>query len=478
MVRGPFIQTRRQFLGTSASVAAAIAAGIDELRGEEADREKTFTQDDRLVNLGIIGCGREGCWLITNSLLSPKVRYKAVCDIWPARREVAIVTCRRLTPKEDFVEPKQYTEYEEFLNDAAKNKIEAVIVAVPDWKHAEVSNACLRAGYHVYCEKEMDKTIEGARQMVLTARETGLILQIGHQRHSNPFYKLAYKLLHRDRVCGRITHARGQFNRNMNGRWLDDNPEFDPTGWGYATMSHLRDWRLYKKHGGGWMADLGSHQVDVYNWMLDANPHSVMGCGGIDYYIDESFEKGPEGKKVRTPYPNREWYDNVMCIFEYPDVASKTGGLIRIHYQVITTNKFDWFYEVLFGTDGTLFLSSDGGLIFREPGAPKLAWDTEASKTTVMGRDSIQTGIGRTLPAGGRLFFHRHRDAADRIRVEKSKTEHQRSLEDFIYALRTGIRGGCSPEDGYVTTVACLTAGEAAEKKAKIVFKPEDFVVA
>jgi predicted dehydrogenase len=349
---------------------------------------------------------------------------------------------------------------------------------VPDWKHAEVSNACLRAGFDVYCEKEMDKTIDGARQMVITARETNKILQIGHQRHSNPFYKLAHKLIHRDKVCGRITHGRGQFNRNMNGRWLDDAPDFECDKYGYATMSHLRDWRLYKKHGGGWMADLGSHQVDVYNWMLDANPHSVMGCGGIDYYIDETFEKVVDGKPLRKPYPNREWYDNVMCIFEYPDVVGGNGSLVRIHYQVITTNKFDWFYEVLFGTDGTLFLSSDGGLIFREPGAPKLAWDTEASKTTVMGRDSIQTGVGRTLSMGGRLRFLRHGEGGQRIRIEKSKTEHQQSLEDFIYALRTGIRGGCSPEAGYVTTVACLTSSEAAEKKTKIVFKPEDFVVA
>jgi predicted dehydrogenase len=477
MSTGPCTPTRRQFLGTSAAVAAAVAAGIDQLRGEEEDREKEFTKDDRLVSLGIIGCGREGCFLMTQSLQIPNVRYVAACDIWPHRRSVAINICKNLTDEKQYVEPAQYTEYADFLNDAQKNGVEAVIVAVPDWKHAEVSNACLRAGYHVYCEKEMDKTIDGARQMVLTARETGKILQIGHQRHSNPYYKLAYKLIHQDKVCGRITHARGQFNRNMNGRWRDTNPEFDPTAWGYQTISHLRDWRLYKKHGGGWMADLGSHQVDVFNWMLDAPPHAVMGCGGIDYYLDESYETGPADKRVRHPYPNREWYDNVLCLFEYPDVAAGRG-LVRIQYEVITTNMFDWFYEVFFGTEGTLFLSSDGGLIFREPGVQKLAWETEATKTSVIGLDGIQTGVGRTLKAGRRLRFLRYEDVGTRIRIEKSKTEHQQSLEDFIYALRTGIPGGCSPDDGFVTTVACLTASEAAENKTKIVFKPEEFVVA
>ena len=45
-----------------------------------------------------------------------------------------------------------------------------------------MTNTSLKAGLHVYCEKMMSNTIDGARSMVQTMRETGKLLQIGHQR--------------------------------------------------------------------------------------------------------------------------------------------------------------------------------------------------------------------------------------------------------------------------------------------------------
>ena len=66
--------------------------------------------------------------------------------------------------------------------------LDAVIIATPDFWHAEQTIACLKAGLHVYCEKEMSNTLEGARKMVQAAKQTGKLLQIGHQRRSNPRY--------------------------------------------------------------------------------------------------------------------------------------------------------------------------------------------------------------------------------------------------------------------------------------------------
>jgi len=50
---------------------------------------------------------------------------------------------------------------------------DAVIVATPDWMHAEHSIACLEAGLHVYCEKEMSNDLEKAKQMVIAAKKSG-----------------------------------------------------------------------------------------------------------------------------------------------------------------------------------------------------------------------------------------------------------------------------------------------------------------
>ena len=94
--------------------------------------------------------------------------------------------------------------YEDFSDMLAKEpQLDAVIVATPDWMHAEHTNACLEAGKHVYCEKEMSNTLAGAASMVRTARETGKLLQIGHQRRSNPRYWHALRLIEKDKVLGR-----------------------------------------------------------------------------------------------------------------------------------------------------------------------------------------------------------------------------------------------------------------------------------
>lgn len=469
MATGPAVHTRRRFIGTSAAVAAALATGIERIFAEEQDKDTERAKNARPVNLGIVGSGGEGRWLMTNLLKAgiPGVQFKAVCDIWPNSRQAALDILKSFKQPE----PRVYVEYKEFLD--AEKDVEAVIVAVPDWLHATVSNDCLRAGKHVYCEKEMDKTIEGAQAMVRTARETKKILAVGHQRHASPLYKLAYDLLHKDKVCGRVTHARGQFNRNWTGRRpVDPRENFDCTKWGYATMAHLRDWRLYKKHGGGWMADLGSHQVDVFNWFFDGPPSALMASGGIDYYIDEV-----EDEKTGKMYPPREWYDNVLAILEYPDRAAGRGT-IRVQYQVITTNAFDGFYEQIMGDEGTLFMSSDGGGVFREPGKKKLTWEMEAVRTKAANREALTVAVGRSLRPGGALDMLRKRDKPVRaVEVQTDKGEHQHSIEAFIDSILTGKPPACSPEAAYAVTVVCVKASEAAETGQKIVFKPEDFLV-
>ena len=86
-----------------------------------------------------------------------------------------------------------YEDYREMLD--KEKGLDAVVIATPDFWHSQHAVDCLRAGQHVYCEKEMSNTLEGARKMVLAARETGKLLQIGHQRRSNPRYLHAYEKL-------------------------------------------------------------------------------------------------------------------------------------------------------------------------------------------------------------------------------------------------------------------------------------------
>ena len=146
------------------------------------------------------------------------------------------------------------------------------------------------------------------------------LLQVGHQRRSNPRYQHARdKLLREQRLLGRITNITGQWNRAVtedfgfpNGQAI---PEAKLNKYGYANMHEFRNWRWFRKYAGGPVSDLGAHQIDIYNWMLGANPRLCIASGGVDYY------------------KSHEWYDNAFIIFEY----ETKDGVIRAQYQVLTT---------------------------------------------------------------------------------------------------------------------------------------------
>ncbi len=160
------------------------------------------------INVALLGAGAQGQVLVDAMLRIPGLRIRAVCDIWTEYNQRRVVN----TLKRFKHEVNGYDDYREMLD--KEQAIDAVIIATPDFWHAPHTIDCLKAGKHVYCEKEMSNTLEGARSMVVAARETGKLLQIGHQRRSNPRYLHCYeKLLGEAGLLGRIVTVNGQWNR-------------------------------------------------------------------------------------------------------------------------------------------------------------------------------------------------------------------------------------------------------------------------
>jgi|GEM_PF-269658 len=478
MVHGPFIQTRRADPATSAAVTAAIAAAAERVAAAQDDQGRAGV--DRPACLAVIGCGVQGLWLLSNAVRVPGLAVTTLCDIWPRNLGRARAFLKGWLGSE----PKAVADWRQVLDDKS---VDAVILAVPDALHADLACAFLKAGKHVYCEAMMATTIEGARRMVLAARESKRVLQIGHQRRSSPLYQLAYEFLHlketaeEKAVCphwahiGRLTHARVQFNRNGSGRVpADPESDFDCRPWGYETMVHLRDWRLYRKHGGGWMAELGSHQIDTLNWMLGGPPAMVMGSAAIDHYAHETDAAG-------IPLPPREWCDSILTMLEYPDRAAGRG-MVRVQQQILTTNGFDEMYEQFMGDEGTLFLCGDGGWVYREEGKT-ISAKVEEEKKKAKGKSQLLAAVGRTLRGGGVLDTLQKREQGRRLEQVMdreallTKPEHRYALEDFAHGIATGQPAGCTPEAAFATTVVCIRAGEAALRGERVDFKPEDFKV-
>lgn len=407
------------------------------------------------IGIGMIGVGDQGKVLLESLKNIPGLRFHAVCDIWDYNLRYGIGKLRSYGHKAN-----PYENFEEMLE--KEKGIDAVIVATPDFWHAPHTVAALEAGKHVYCEKMMSNTVEGARSMVEAARKSGKLLQIGHQRRSNPRYLFALsQFLERTQLCGRIVNANGQWNRSLSksqDRTITKQSYIIPTEklkqYGFANMHEFLNWRWYRNLSGGPISDLGAHQIDVFNWFLGAMPSSVIASGGRDYFKD------------------RQHYDNVMAIFEYdtPD------GPTRAFYQVLTTTSAGGgYFERFMGTEGTIKMSENPSYtkIYREPEVDLEKWKPLTTKGLLKQDAPAKSPTAETTAT---LDVRESAPlAAYDLPVVLKKPAHQPHLENFIAAVRGETSLNCDVEHAYESEYAIFHVNQAAETHERIVFKKEDF---
>jgi predicted dehydrogenase len=408
------------------------------------------------LNVALLGVGAEGEVLLSSMLKIPGLRFRAVCDIWA---EYNLKRAVNLLRKYKF-DVNGYEDYREMLD--KEKGLDAVIIATPDFWHAQHTVDCLRAGLHVYCEKEMSNTLEGARQMVLAARETGKLLQIGHQRRSHPRYIHCYeKLLKEAHLLGRIVTVNGQWNRSPQPDlgWPQRYaiPDDRLKKYGFKSMAQFRNWRWYKGLGGGPIVDLGSHQIDIYNWFLQSRPSHVIASGGTDYHDPATHE----------------WYDTVMTIYEYDTAAGKA----RAYYQTQTTNGSQGYFENFMGDQGTLLISESeanyGGRVYRDPNAPP--WDEWVRK----GYISAPKIQGPKAESEQAALDVRESISPDehRVPIVFRDPYHKPHLENFFNTIRGTAKLHCPAEVGYETAVTVLKVNEAVEANRRLSFNPDEFKV-
>ena len=442
---------RRSFLH-SAAAAGAGAALSPMVWGKTPDGKA----DD--INVALLGAGPQGYVLTHACQRIPGIRFRAVCDIWTAINRERV---SRLL-KAHRHEHNTYTDYRDMLD--KEKDLDAVIVATPDFWHSPHTVACLEAGLHIYCETEMSNTIEGAKKMVDAAGRTGKLLQIGRQRRSNPRYLYCCdKLLKGRKVLGRIAAVSAQWNRVV----------ITPMGWpqiaslnraaleryGYESMAQFRNWRWYKGLGGGPVVDHGSHQIDVFNWFIGANPSSVMASGRTGY-LDKN---------------THEWYDTVMAVYEY----ETEHGPVLAYYQILSSNRDGGYSEKFIGDRGTLVMSQADYLTMISPELMNSDYKDWARCV----EEGLLTDLTKIIPRMPRppILDVRESLPPEHYRfglpVKMHMLPHQPHLENFFDAIRGKAVLSCPAEVGYRTAVAVLKVNEAVEAGRKLEFQPDEFVV-
>ena len=426
--------TRRSFLKAAAAGAAiSNLGGTANLTGSlPAVLASPLVSDP--VRYGFIGTGSRGNQLLQCLTTIPAGSCVATCDIYPVNLKKGVQTIGG--------NPQTYQDYRTLLE---RKDIDAVFIATPLHLHAQMVIDSLEAGKHVFGEKTMFFKEEEEEPLRNAAAEhPKQILQVGLQRRSSVLYKVAMEMI-RKGALGKITFVRAQWHRNNSWR----RPVAD------AQLERLINWRMYRAYSGGLMAELGSHQIDVVNWALGAEPVSVMGTGGINYWKD-----------------GRETHDNVQVIYEYP------GGQKLLYSSILCNAHYD-FNEQIMGDQGTLEITIGKGMYYHErvakvsAGPAKENWwagATVAEKAAQKGFPIFPDQQGGETGLVDREFEYGNRWLAS-LGIYADHEPHDPTwtqLENFFASIREGKPVAAPLEVGLADALGVIYANRAIDTGQKV----------
>ncbi len=299
---------------------------------------------DSPLRIGVIGTGDEGSVLI--GALNPDfIEVKSIADIRPYNQHRAFhgdlysPTAMAVRPglmkkygwkTEDEAKKnvKVYGEYQELIDNAKDDDIEAVIIALPLHLHAPAAIAAMKAGLHVLTEKLMGHSVHECKEMARVAKQTHKHLATGHQRHYNILYANSTDLIRRG-VLGKLHYIRAQWHRgNLPGTdsWQQPLP-------GKAKPGDVQAAALAKKLD-SWTRKLNSLTKGKGDYDLWATRVDQVKAQIADEIL---AEKGADGKTMaeKYGYEARQTKDaNGNVIYDRPAIEElirwrlwdRTGG--------------------------------------------------------------------------------------------------------------------------------------------------------
>jgi predicted dehydrogenase len=516
---------RRDFIraglaaGAVVPVSAAVYYGYDSWKGNKA------------VRTAVIGVGDEGGVLVGDH--NPAFNeIVAVCDIRPTNLKRIFEGepqgprkgLNRIYGKDEAAKIKQYDSLDKLLADKGKLGLEMVVIATPLNTHDPIVRACMDAGLHVLCEKLMARTVGKCKGMIRQAKDKGVLLNIGHQRHYSTLYAHALEVIEAG-VLGDIKHIRALWHRNNSFPFTASDEQrkkfakgfdvpFYKDGWykeilqedadalppeklaqlafgdvnefGFKDVKELVRWRVYNKTGGGLMAELGSHQLDASSIILGhVKPLAVQGVGGKFFY-------GP-GRN------DRESDDGVWVTYEFPGKNHPKAGhggtdpsdVVVVTYSSFNTNSFEEYGECVMGSRGTMVIEKEANVyLFKEPEPGKKDSGGRDTKVTVSGAGGGKPAMesASTWGGGGAAISKGPSGPAWDSAVRGYRTE----MEHFAYCVRrwqerkqpvsyekgsdgklkyADILPRCHGEVAMADAILALTANMAMKSRQRIEFE-------
>jgi predicted dehydrogenase len=178
-----------------------------------------------------------------------------------------------------------FTDYKKML---AEDDIEMVVIAAPNYLHAQMTVDIANAGKHVVCEKPLCMTLEEADLMIDTCKKKGVLLMYAEELFFTPKYVKA-KQMADEGAFGKVYLVKqAEKHFGPHSPWFWD----------------------VEKSGGGVFMDMGCHGIAFCYWFLDRPKIKNVYCQ-MATHVHSDKTKGE---------------DDSICIIEFDNGAK---GLIE-----------------------------------------------------------------------------------------------------------------------------------------------------
>lgn len=312
------ILDRRKFLAAS---GAALAAPMF-LRARNANET---------LNVAVVGVSNRGA---ANLAGVAHENVVALCDVDPEHATKA---------REQFPKAAFFTDFRQMFDKAHKS-FDAVVVSTPDHTHALPACLAMSLGKHVYCEKPMAETVAEVRAMRNLAAKKKLVTQMGTQIHAGENYRRVVEIV-QSGLLGEIKTVRvWNSSKPVGGKKLASKPsakfdldlwmgptkgeffevEVNKSPWNFA-WPHFH-WRWWWEFGGGTLADLGCHYMDLPFWALGLNAPTTISASGKKTYTGDNTT--PDVMEVAYNFPATKDRGAVSVTWEHGVAGPNNGAAV------------------------------------------------------------------------------------------------------------------------------------------------------
>jgi hypothetical protein len=317
-----------------------------------------------------------------------------------------------------------------------------------------------KAGKHVYLEKPMCQTFEEAKALRDIVKQTGVILQVGHQNRQQASYVKAKEMLQKG-LLGPVNLIETFTNRNSDsGAWIrgiPDKANASNVNWedfldGRPPREFNADmyfnWQKWFEFGTGPAGNQFTHEFDGVNQVMDLGiPETVVATGGNYYFKDP--RDIPDVFNAIFHYPNRGLSLTYDCTlrnsnFRPMTFMAREGTMeVGVSLSVFPDSRSKSFKEFKDFPDEPIFTYN-----------PKsTAIDAVSSATA---RSYFESGFGYTYNRGERIdctYLH---------------------LKEWLNAVRSGEQPSCNVDRGFEETATFYMANLAYLEKSVVKWDAEN----